>query len=157
MLTKYQLLLLCLVFVSAASFTLTTYTYKTVGNVNIQLDVYVPDIVPPATGFPVFFAIHGGAYIYGSKATGLTGQEGAEVLSRGWVLVSINYRLIPTAFLPDIFEDVQDAYTWVRTQLPNYISINPNLITVCGQSAGGGLAVVSGYKLTLSLCHCHFH
>jgi len=66
---------------------------------NIDLDVYTPPKAAPATGYPVFFIMHGGAYITGSKSGGLTAHQGTEILKRGWVIVSINYRLIPGAFL----------------------------------------------------------
>jgi len=134
--------------IAATSFAPTTYTYKTVGNLNIQLDVYTPPTSPPAGGYPVLFAIHGGAYIGGTKSSVLTGQEGTEAMKRGWVVVSINYRLMPGVILDDIIQDVQDAYSWVRTELIKKTPINPDLITIYGKSAGGGLAVLSGYKLT---------
>jgi len=75
-------------------------------------------------------------------------KEIYEALSRGWVVVAIDYRLSPGALLEDIVQDVQDAYTWIRTDLVNKIPINPDLITVFGGSAGGGLALIAGYKLS---------
>jgi len=105
----------------------------------------VPPLDHPSKGYPVFFAIHGGGDIAGSRHGGVTGQELTEVMNRGWVLVSIDYRLLPGVFLEDIFGDVQDAYNWVRTELVKIIPINTDLITVFGWSAGGGLAVMGGY------------
>jgi len=57
-----------------------------------------------------FFAIRGGAYIAGNKGGAFTSQELPEVLKRGWVAVSIDYRLLPGVVLQDVVEDVQDAY-----------------------------------------------
>jgi len=125
-----------------------TFIYKTVGDVKIDLDVYTPPCAAPKSGYPLFFAIHGGGYIHGDKQAAFTVQELNEVMKRGWAIVSINYRLIPAVFLEDILQDVQDAYQWVRTELVKTISLNLNLVTVFGQSAGGGLAALSGYKLT---------
>jgi len=144
---KYLLFLACAVYMTAA-FTVTTYTYKTVGDVKIDLDVYIPDTAPPSTGYPIFFAIHGGGDIFGGKQGAFSSQEGMEALNRGWAIVSIDYRLIPGVVLADITEDVQDAYQYVRTELIKTYPLNLNLVTVFGQSAGGGLAVLSGYKLT---------
>lgn len=141
-------ILLFLYAVSIAAAGPTTYTYKTVGKLNIELDVYTPWTPAPAGGYPVLFAIHGGAYIGGSKSSVLTGEEGAECMKRGWVIVSINYRLMPGVVLDDVIEDVQDAYNWVRTELIKKVPINPELITIYGKSAGGGLAALTGYKLT---------
>jgi len=147
MMKKYLLFLACAAYVAAA-YTVTTYTYKTVGDVKIDLDVYIPDAAPPSTGYPIFFAIHGGGDISGGKQGAFTAQEGTEALNRGWAIVSIDYRLLPGVVLSDITEDVQDAYQYVRTELIKTYPLNLNLVTVFGQSAGGGLAVLSGYKLT---------
>jgi len=147
MLDKYFLLLAFTVSFGSA-YNVITYTYKAVGDVQIQLDVYTPFLPAPSSGYPVFLAIHGGSYISGSKDEALVGKELSEVLSRGWVAVSINYRLIPGVVLQEVVEDIQDAYNWVRTELVKKTPINPDLITVFGRSAGGGLAVLSGYKLS---------
>jgi len=147
MFKRYLLLLAYAVSLAAAS-NATTYTYKTVGDLKVELDVYLPSTAAPASGYPVFFAIHGGAYLLGSKQGAFSGKEATEALNRGWVIVSIDYRLWPSVSLQDILDDVQDAYQWVRTELVKTTLINPDLITVFGQSAGGGLAVLSGYKLS---------
>jgi len=145
---KRYLLFLAYAVYLATAYSATTYTYKTVGDLKVELDVYLPSIAAPASGYPVFFTIHGGAYVEGSKQGSLTVQEGTEALNRGWAIVSIDYRMLPGVVLDDIVEDVQDAYKWVRTELVKTTPINPDLITVFGQSAGGGLAVISGYKLS---------
>jgi len=131
-----------------AAFNATTYIYKSLGDLKFELDVYLPPVAPPSTGYPVFFAIHGGQYLYGSKNTAFTAQELTEVMNRGWALVSIDYRLLYGAVLRDMLEDVQDAYQWVRNELVKTTPININLITISGQSAGGGLATLAGYKLS---------
>jgi acetyl esterase/lipase len=147
MFKKCILFLVCAVYLASA-LNCTTYTYKQVSNLSIQLAVCTPDLPAPEGGYPVFFVAHGGGYVEGSYQTGMTGQELMEALNRGWAVVSIDYRLLPSVSLEEIFTDVQDAYTWVRTQLGKFTPINPDLIIVFGQSAGGGIAVLTGYKLT---------
>jgi len=149
-----KLLLLFLVLIPAVvyytfrhNYNSTVYTYKTVGDLNIDLVVYTPK-TPRTTKSPVLFAIHGGGYIFYSKAFGISNQELAEAMKRGWVVVSIDYRLNPSALFPELVEDVQDAYTWVRTELVKYANIDPDLITIMGGSAGGGATVISAFKLT---------
>jgi len=63
-------------------------------------------------------------------------------------MVSIDYRLMPSVFLEDIIVDIKDAYAYVRTEIPKKTPININKITVFGQSAGGGLATMSGYMFS---------
>jgi len=145
---KKSILLLVFLASITIAFNVTTYTYKTIGDLKIELDVYIPPVAPPTTGYPVFFAVHGGGYLMGSKATAFIAEELTEALNRGWVVVSVDYRLLSGALLQEMLEDVQDAYQWVRTELVKINPINIDLITVFGQSAGGGLAVLSGYKLS---------
>ena len=142
---KYIILLISIYFLAAQQ--PTTYSYKTVGNLSILADVYVPSS-SNYSKYPVLFCVHGGGYMLGAKNGCLSTQELSEVLSRGWSVISIDYRLSPGVVLRDIVQDMQDAYTWVRTKLVNIIPIDPNNIIVFGQSAGGGLSVISGYKLS---------
>jgi len=147
MFNKAIILLICIASLAAAA-NLQTYTFKTVGDLDIKLDVSIPPTSAPATGYPVFFTIHGGGLIEGRKSAAINYKEHSHALARGWIVISIDYRLMPGAFLDDILEDVQDAYNWVHTELPKISPVNLDMITVMGRSAGGGLAVVSGYKLS---------
>lgn len=124
-----------------------TYTYKTVGNLSIQLDVYTPSS-SPYEKYPIFFCIHGGGYIEGNKSDAYSTPELNEMQALGFVAVAMDYRLSPGVLLDDMIQDIQDAYTWVRTELVNYVPIDPDMIIVWGRSAGGGLAVIEGYMLS---------
>src|SRR5262249_7704346 len=96
------------------AFTKRTYTYKTVGETQIQADVgraAAPKVRP------VVVWLHGGALIVGSRPSvprNLLDLCRAE----GCVLVSLDYRLAPEVKLPAIVEDVEDAFRWLRTQGP---------------------------------------
>jgi len=146
MIKTFLLLFVCVASISAATIPI-TYTYKTVGDLKIGLDIYIPDTAPPTTGYPIFFTLHGGGDFAGDKGISFTFQERDEALNRGWAVVSIDYRLLPGVFLADIVEDIQDAYKYVRTELIKSYSLDLDHVTIFGQSAGGGLAVLSGYKL----------
>jgi acetyl esterase/lipase len=120
-----------------------TYTYKTVGECAIQADVYRP---PDDRLRPVIFWIHGGALIMGSRIS-LRPAQLERYLEAGFAVVSIDYRLAPETKLPGILQDVQDAYTWVRTKGPQLFRIDPERIAVVGHSAGGYLALTCGHRL----------
>src|SRR6476469_1851489 len=82
-----------------------TYTYKTVGDLKIQADVYRPDDTKVR---PVIVWIHGGALIMGNRAD--TSKFRTDLCrENGYALVSIDYRLAPEVKLPDIVADVEDA------------------------------------------------
>src|SRR5262249_17125326 len=91
-----------------------TYTYKTVGEIKIQADVYRAD---DAELRPVVVWIHGGALINGSRNS-VPKRLLDLCRSEGVALVSLDYRLAPEGKLPAIIEDVQDAFRWPREPGP---------------------------------------
>jgi monoterpene epsilon-lactone hydrolase len=78
---------------------------------------------------------HGGGYCIGSPRThrDLVGR-----LSRasGARFLSIDYRLAPEHPFPAAVDDAVKAYEWLITQ-----GIEPSRLALCGDSAGGGLAL----------------
>jgi acetyl esterase/lipase len=117
-----------------------TYTYKVVGDLPIKADVYRPDDdgVRPGVVW-----MHGGALIVGSRR-GV--PRGLRDLCRdnGFVLVSVDYRLAPEVKLPQIIEDVQDAFRWIREKGPELFHIDPQRLVASGGSAGGYLTMMTG-------------
>ncbi|HUY63532.1 MAG TPA: alpha/beta hydrolase [Acidimicrobiales bacterium] len=96
----------------------------------------------PPQGAPVFVYIHGGAWMIGDKR-----EQGYpllyELARRGWVSVTINYRLSPKATWPDHIVDCKRAIAWVREHIAEYGG-DPHFIAVSGGSAGGHLAALVG-------------
>jgi acetyl esterase/lipase len=120
-----------------------TYTYKTIGALNIHADVYQK---PDGKVHPAVFWIHGGALIMGSRM-GLNTDQAQRYLNAGYTVIAIDYRLAPQIKAQDIFEDIRDAYRWVRTEGPKLFQIDPDRIAVVGHSAGGYLALTAGFIL----------
>ena len=120
-----------------------TYAYKTVGDLQINVDVYrKPDgIVRPAILY-----IHGGALIMGNRSW-LDSIQTERYLKAGYTIISIDYRLAPQAKLRQILEDLEDAYRWIRLKGPKLLQIDPTRIAVIGHSAGGYLALMAGFQL----------
>jgi len=127
----------------AVPFTKNTYTYKTVGDCEIQADVYraAGDDVRPA-----ILWIHGGALIMGNRR-GLNSDQLQQYLKGGFAAVSIDYLLAPETKLKAIIEDLQDAHKWVRAQGAELLRIDPDRIAVIGHSAGGYLTLMAGFCL----------
>ena len=105
-----------------------------------RLDVVVRREDPPRSGAPVFVYVHGGAWIMGDKR-----EQGFpllfELARRGWVGVTVNYRLSPRATWPDHIVDCKRAVAWVREHIAEYGG-DPAFVAVAGGSAGGHLAAL---------------
>ncbi|HVB90478.1 MAG TPA: alpha/beta hydrolase [Acidimicrobiales bacterium] len=101
-----------------------------------RLDIYRSRANPPA-GAPVMVYIHGGAWVIGEKR-----EQGKpmmfELVARGWVCVTINYRLSPKATWPDHMIDCKRAMAWVKEHIVEYGG-DPAFVAVSGGSAGGHL------------------
>jgi acetyl esterase/lipase len=120
-----------------------TYTYKTVGELEVKADVYrrAHDVFRPAVVW-----IHGGALIVGSR-TDVSERVKNHVLDRGYVFISIDYRLAPETQLPQIIQDLEDAFAWIRRDGPRLFNVDPARIGVAGGSAGGYLTLTAGFRI----------
>jgi acetyl esterase/lipase len=119
-----------------------TYTYKHTDHVDVQADVYAPD---SARRSPVVLWIHGGCLIMGHRSNIASWQRDL-YLEAGFAVVSIDYRLAPETKLPAIIDDLEDACRWVRKSGPQLFHADPDRIAVIGHSAGGYLALMSGFR-----------
>lgn len=122
---------------------LETYVYKRVGHLEIKADVYQYD---GDESRPAVVWIHGGALINGGRA-GVSRRVRQMAFDNGYVLVSIDYRLAPETKLPEIIEDVEDAFAWLQDKGPTLFHIDPKRIAVTGGSAGGYLTLATGHRV----------
>ena len=120
-----------------------TLAYKKVGDHEILADVYRR---PGEETRPTILWIHGGALISGSRNY-LREDQIQWALDGGFNVVSIDYRLAPETKLPEIVQDIQDAYRWVREEVPRLFGADPGRIAVMGQSAGAYLALLIGHSV----------
>jgi acetyl esterase/lipase len=118
-----------------------TFTYKTAG-CEIHADVYGAS---EGASKPALMWIHGGALIMGNRK-GLTRPFHNGLLEQGYVVVSIDYRLAPETKLPEIIEDIRDAWKWVHAQAGRF-GIDTRRIATGGASAGGYLTQMTGFCL----------
>lgn len=115
-------------------------SYGKLGILN-KLDIYRP-VDRPTAGCPVLLQIHGGAWMIGSK-----NHEALPLMhymaSKGWICVTINYRLSPSVEFPAHLEDCKRALHWIKTEGQQY-GMNPDFVAVTGGSAGGHLCALMG-------------
>lgn len=118
-----------------------TYTYKVIDNCEIKADIYS---VKENVLRPVIMWLHGGALIFGTRKRILSEQ--VEIyINAGFNVVSVDYRLAPETKIADIVEDVKDAYLWICEAGSELFNSDPDRIAVMGTSAGGYLALMSGF------------
>tara|TARA_B100000029_G_scaffold275456_4_gene270139 strand:+ start:256 stop:1176 length:921 start_codon:yes stop_codon:yes gene_type:complete len=118
----------------------TTHIYKTVKRLPIRLDLHRPRGIKSP---PLAVWIHGGALINGHRA-GISSRVKKDLLSAGFALVSIDYRLAPETQMPEIISDVVDAFAWLREHA-EMLDVDLSKIAVLGGSAGGYLTLATGY------------
>ncbi len=106
-----------------------------------RLDVWRRPDLPADAGAPVLLQVHGGAWVMGQKK-GQAHPLMAHLAARGWVCVTINYRLSPRATWPDHIVDVKRAIAWVRGQIGEHGG-DPGFLAISGGSAGGHLAALA--------------
>ncbi len=101
-----------------------------------KLDLYLPANTKNA---PLVVWIHGGGWQNGSKDR----SPALVLLSQGYAVASINYRLSSHAQFPAQIEDCKAAIRWLRAHAQQH-GYNPDRIAAWGSSAGGHLVALLG-------------
>ena len=114
--------------------------YKQVDSTLLQLDIYKLKSLKKAA--PVLIFIHGGAWAKGERSDYLPYL--LDYAQKGYVTVTVSYRLSGVAPFPAAVQDVQCAVGWIRAHASEYM-INPEKIALIGGSAGGHLAMMVAY------------
>ncbi|WP_422844520.1 alpha/beta hydrolase [Acidovorax sp. M2(2025)] len=118
-----------------------------------RMDVYVPtsptgpgtgasSLVASAVRAPVIFMVHGGGWRYGDKAMGRVVQEKvSRWVPKGFLLVSINYRMLPDTPVAVQERDVQAALMAAQQRAGTWGG-DPNRFILMGHSAGAHLVAL---------------
>lgn len=123
----------------------------------LRLNIYVPNEATSKNPLPVFVWIHGGIFNYG-----YAGQYGVrDLVTKGIVVVTINYRLGPYGFMcldvPTVtgnqgLKDQYDALRWIKSNIASFGG-NPYNVTLGGQSAGACSVLLHLYSSKEKLFH----
>ncbi len=111
------------------------------GEQELKLDLALPDGKGP---FPAVLCIHGGGWRDGNRKQ--FAQTIRLLAEKGYVGVSVQYRLTPKAQFPAQVEDCKCAVRWLRANAGKY-RIDPNRVGAMGISAGAHLACMLGLTL----------
>ena len=102
------------------------------------LDVYRPAGWQPSDARPTIVFVHGGGWVSGKRGD-LSPSIKAQ-LSRGWVVISIDYRLSDRVDWPSPVQDVDRAIRFVRSNA-GLLGVDANVIVTSGHSAGAHLVL----------------
>ncbi|MDG2525278.1 alpha/beta hydrolase [Stenotrophomonas sp. HITSZ_GD] len=105
------------------------------------LDVYIP---AQARQSPILLIVHGGGWRRGGRDNpGLAQPKAAHWLPRGYVVVSVDYRLLPEAGPLQQADDVAHAVAWVQRHAERW-GADPGRVVLMGHSAGAHLVALLG-------------
>jgi len=116
--------------------------YANPDNQHLKLNLARPKDAPGGgASMPAVVCIHGGGFRAGER-TGWN-ERCKKLAERGYVAVTVTYRLAPKYPFPAAVNDVKAAVRWLRTNADKY-HVDPNRIGAVGDSAGGHLAQFLG-------------
>ncbi|KAJ4369617.1 hypothetical protein N0V83_005379 [Neocucurbitaria cava] len=117
----------------------------------IPAHVYFPSATQNNDSHPIALLFHAGGFVLGTTDM-IPKNQIANLVARGFVVVTPEYRLCPQVSLSDgPIRDAKEVYQWTQSALPalllsqeNPIKVDPSRIVAMGHSAGGQLALTTG-------------
>jgi para-nitrobenzyl esterase len=120
--------------------------------VALRLDGYAPN-GDTQRNRPALVWVHGGSFSSGDKGNPLPVDVATTFAKQGYVVVSINYRLLGSGCVANPSQctvaaleakhDAQAAIRWLRANA-DFLGVDPTRIAVGGESAGGITAALVG-------------
>jgi acetyl esterase/lipase len=105
---------------------------------SLSLDIYP---AADAQSLPVMIFVHGGGWYRGDKARVYAMPQAFN--ETGFILISMNYRLIPEVGVVDQMQDLARAVAWTKENIGKYGG-DPERIFLMGHSAGAHLVALLG-------------
>jgi arylformamidase len=114
------------------------------------MDVYIPQHPNHA---PVVFMVHGGAWLWGDKRhSRVVNNKAARWIPKGYIFVSVNYRLAPAADPLQQVDDVAKALAAAQAQAASWGG-DPARFLVMGHSAGAHLVSLLASDPSFAAAH----
>ena len=116
-----------------------TYIYKETNNKDLKLDIWYPE--KQNKNLPVVFFCHGGGWISGFRNQPNNVSWCKYLASKGFAVVSIDYRYGYKNTMEDILSDYTDALEFIKENSIE-LHLDRNNIVLMGLSAGGHLSLL---------------
>lgn len=114
--------------------------YKNINGKSLQLDVYKKKGLQTPASTLIF--VHGGAWRSGERSDYLFYL--LNYAQKGYVTVTVSYRLIQDALFPAAVQDLDCAVRWIRQHADEF-GIDADRMALVGGSAGAHLSLLVGY------------
>lgn len=116
-----------------------TFVYKRTENKDLKLDLWLP--LKSKEKHPLIFFCHGGGWVSGFRNQPSNISWCKYLASKGFAVVSIDYRYGYRNEMNDILSDYSDALLYVKENSKE-LSIDKDNIVLMGLSAGGHLSLL---------------
>ena len=116
-------------------------TYCTNDGIALKMDVHYPRAMSKPA--PVAVYVHGGSWSSGSKSDSMGMTDVPELLARGYLVASVDYRYAPEWKFPAQIHDIKCAIRFLRANAAQF-NLDPDRIGAWGHSAGGHLVALLG-------------
>lgn len=125
-------------------------SYLSIDSVDLQLDAYIPAknlggdpwVEYTNERKPVLLYIHGGGWQGLNRS--VRNMNIIPYINNGFAVVNIDYRLLDQAPFPACIADCRYALNWIYENADQY-KFDTTKIVVSGESAGGHLALMTGF------------
>ena len=112
------------------------------GNEAWKLDLAMPK-ERGSSPRPAIVFVHGGGWRNGDKRAGSFLNPTISYAAKGYVCITVNYRMLDQVAINGCVEDVKNAVRWLRAHAEKY-NVDPDRIGATGNSAGAHLSVMLG-------------
>jgi acetyl esterase len=118
--------------------------YKTTDQRTLTAHIFSPSSISASDSLPAFLLFHGGGWHSGNSLKMI--QYCKFFAQCGWVAITFDYRLVNYSDSTPIecIMDAKSAVRWTRSHA-EILHINPSKIVAAGTSAGGHLALSTGF------------
>lgn len=129
------------------TFTKATYTYKTINNKDLKMDIWYPS-KKYKNPYPLVYFCHGGGWISGFRNQPNNVSWCKYLADKGFVVASIDYRYGYKNTMEDILSDYTDGLKYIKKRHKKF-NIDKQNIILMGLSAGGHLSLLYSTYHTL--------
>lgn len=110
------------------------------GVTTLKIDILSP-FVMPGDALPLVVFINGGGFTGSDPSSNITTRMA--LAKAGYVVASLQHRVVPNVTFPAPLEDLKAAVRWLRANASTY-GIDPARVAAVGNSSGGYFATMLG-------------